>query len=222
MLFVSLFFFSPFLQELPIQRPGSGVILCHLYHQDQDQDLYHQDQDQEAVRAAEEKMYLAVVGVLRRPREVHERFPAHFFQRQVKRDVNSDIPPKRELLVYTPVTPLQLSLYTATLTSNMEAYVSKNPQCDLQAQDHCHRTGQMSPVLVLCLITAASTDEWTVERAGTKRKLERLIIRSGKFRDASQGDRSFQRVVGEAELLSLLKQHDHHKEHRASKGHEVT
>ncbi|KAK8393474.1 hypothetical protein O3P69_006654 [Scylla paramamosain] len=22
--------------ELPIQRPGSGVILCHLYHQDQD------------------------------------------------------------------------------------------------------------------------------------------------------------------------------------------
>ncbi|XP_063845218.1 putative pterin-4-alpha-carbinolamine dehydratase isoform X3 [Scylla paramamosain] len=37
MLFVSLFF-PPFLQELPIQRPGSGVILCHLYHQDQDQD----------------------------------------------------------------------------------------------------------------------------------------------------------------------------------------
>ncbi|XP_063852612.1 oocyte zinc finger protein XlCOF6.1-like isoform X1 [Scylla paramamosain] len=35
MLFVSFFFF-PFLQ-LPIQRPGSGVILCHLYHQDQDQ-----------------------------------------------------------------------------------------------------------------------------------------------------------------------------------------
>ncbi|KAK8377536.1 hypothetical protein O3P69_013876 [Scylla paramamosain] len=23
-------------KELPIQRPGSGVILCHLYHQDQD------------------------------------------------------------------------------------------------------------------------------------------------------------------------------------------
>lgn len=58
-----------------------------------------------------------------------------------------------------------------------------------------------------------------MERAATKRKLERLIIQSGKFRAASQRERSFQRVVNEDELLALLNQRDHHREHRASQGH---
>ncbi|XP_050702460.1 lymphocyte-specific helicase-like [Eriocheir sinensis] len=97
-----------------------------------------------------------------------------------------------------------------------------NPQCDLQAQDRCHRIGQTNPVLVLRLITASSIDERIVERAAMKRKLEKLIIQSGKFRAANQGERTFQQVMNEGELLALLKERDHEREHRASKGHVFT
>ncbi|KAG0721115.1 Lymphocyte-specific helicase [Chionoecetes opilio] len=68
-----------------------------------------------------------------------------------------------------------------------------NPQCDLQAQDRCHRIGQNNPVLVLRLITASSIDERIVERAASKRKLEKLIIQSGKFQAASQRERDFKK-----------------------------
>ncbi|XP_047738109.1 lymphocyte-specific helicase [Hyalella azteca] len=57
-----------------------------------------------------------------------------------------------------------------------------NPQQDLQAQDRCHRIGQTKPVLVLRLVTAASIDEKIVERANSKRCLEKLIMKAGRFK----------------------------------------
>lgn len=40
----------------------------------------------------------------------------------MKKDVNLEIPPKKELLVYTPMTPLQLKLYEATLTMDYTVF----------------------------------------------------------------------------------------------------
>ncbi|KAK7072534.1 hypothetical protein SK128_014560 [Halocaridina rubra] len=93
-----------------------------------------------------------------------------------------------------------------------------NPQCDLQAQDRCHRIGQTKPVLVLRLITANTIDERIVERAATKRKLEKLIIQSGKFKAARQTDRKLDVVMDTEELTALLKARDHERIHRTETG----
>merc|ERR1711874_519710 len=96
-----------------------------------------------------------------------------------------------------------------------------NPQQDLQAQDRCHRIGQTKPVLVLRLVTAATYDEKIVERAATKRKLEKLIIKSGKFKTAVQDDRD-KSVLDPEELMSLLNQRDHDRVHRTKHGNIFT
>ncbi|XP_071519138.1 uncharacterized protein [Panulirus ornatus] len=97
-----------------------------------------------------------------------------------------------------------------------------NPQSDLQAQDRCHRIGQTIPVLVLRLITASTIDERIVERAAAKRKLEKLIIQSGKFKATKERDRVFEKVMEEEELISLLNQRDHDRIHRTTTGHVFT
>ncbi|KAA0197185.1 Lymphoid-specific helicase [Fasciolopsis buskii] len=56
-----------------------------------------------------------------------------------------------------------------------------NPQTDLQAQDRCHRIGQNQPVLVIRLVTAGTVDETIVQRAQTKRGLERLLLARRSF-----------------------------------------
>ncbi|KAK9509314.1 hypothetical protein O3M35_006658 [Rhynocoris fuscipes] len=58
-----------------------------------------------------------------------------------------------------------------------------NPQADLQAQDRCHRIGQTKPVVVYRLVTTGTIDERIVTRAAAKRKLERMIIQEGKFKN---------------------------------------
>ena len=55
----------------------------------------------------------------------------------------------------------------------------QNPQCDLQAQDRCHRIGQSNPVVVYRLVAGGSVDQKIVERATAKRKLEKIIIHKG-------------------------------------------
>ena len=50
---------------------------------------------------------------------------------------------------------------------------------DLQAQDRCHRIGQTKPVIVYRFVTANTIDQKIVERASTKRKLEKMIIHKG-------------------------------------------
>lgn len=61
-----------------------------------------------------------------------------------------------------------------------------NPQMDLQAQDRVHRIGQNRPVLVLRLVSTPSIETQLLERAGEKRKLERLIINKRKFKGRQQ------------------------------------
>jgi len=55
---------------------------------------------------------------------------------------------------------------------------------DLQAQDRVHRIGQTKPVLIYRLVTANSIESKILERAGAKRRLEKLVIQRGAFKTA--------------------------------------
>lgn len=57
-----------------------------------------------------------------------------------------------------------------------------NPQQDLQAIDRAHRIGQTKPVLVYRLATQRTVEEALLGKAEKKRKLEKVVIREGKFR----------------------------------------
>ena len=52
---------------------------------------------------------------------------------------------------------------------------------DLQAQDRAHRIGQTRPVLVYRLVSAHTIETKILQKAGSKRKLEALVISQGKF-----------------------------------------
>ena len=78
-----------------------------------------------------------------------------------------------------------------------------NPQQDLQAQDRAHRIGQTRPVIVYRLATRGTVETTLLEKADGKRRLEKLVIRKGKFRSLTD--------VGSddlAELEKLLEQDD--------------
>ncbi|PGH17583.1 hypothetical protein AJ80_04761 [Polytolypa hystricis UAMH7299] len=57
-----------------------------------------------------------------------------------------------------------------------------NPQQDLQAQDRAHRIGQTKPVIVYRLATKGTVEQTLLEKADSKRKLEKLVIQKGKFK----------------------------------------
>ena len=57
-----------------------------------------------------------------------------------------------------------------------------NPQQDLQAQDRAHRIGQTRPVIVYRLATKGTIEQTLLEKADGKRRLEKLVIRKGKFK----------------------------------------
>ena len=97
-----------------------------------------------------------------------------------------------------------------------------NPQQDLQAQDRCHRIGQTKPVLVLRLVTAASIDEKIVDRAATKRKLEKMVIKSGKFKSNNISARNVEKIIDLDELRELLKTRDHSRIHKTKTGNIFT
>ncbi|EGG16279.1 SNF2-related domain-containing protein [Cavenderia fasciculata] len=56
-----------------------------------------------------------------------------------------------------------------------------NPQMDLQAQDRCHRVGQVNRVNVFRLISANSIEEKILERATDKLEIDAKIIQAGMF-----------------------------------------
>lgn len=62
-----------------------------------------------------------------------------------------------------------------------------NPQQDLQAMDRAHRIGQTRPVVIYRLATKGTVEEVLLEKAGKKRKLEKLVIRGGRFRGLFDG-----------------------------------
>jgi ATP-dependent DNA helicase len=57
-----------------------------------------------------------------------------------------------------------------------------NPQQDLQAQDRAHRIGQTRPVIVYRLATKGTVEQTLLQKADSKRRLERLVIQKGKFK----------------------------------------
>ncbi|KAK9468494.1 P-loop containing nucleoside triphosphate hydrolase protein [Lipomyces arxii] len=57
-----------------------------------------------------------------------------------------------------------------------------NPQQDLQAMDRAHRIGQTKPVIVYRLATMNTVEQTMLEKADTKRQLEKLVIQKGKFK----------------------------------------
>ena len=65
----------------------------------------------------------------------------------------------------------------------LSCYLSplQNPQADLQAQDRCHRIGQTRAVIVYRLVTANTFDQRIVERATSKRRLEKMVIHKGLY-----------------------------------------
>ncbi|CAG2233299.1 DDM1 [Mytilus edulis] len=87
-----------------------------------------------------------------------------------------------------------------------------NPQCDLQAQDRCHRIGQTSPVVVYRFVTANTIDQRIVERAAAKRKLEKMVIHKGKFKTGIKDFSTKFQPLTPHELQDLLKSRDHQME----------
>ncbi|KAK5129096.1 hypothetical protein LTR08_003916 [Meristemomyces frigidus] len=78
-----------------------------------------------------------------------------------------------------------------------------NPQQDLQAQDRAHRIGQTRPVIVYRFATKNTVEQMLLEKADSKRRLEKLVIQKGRFRkDGEVAGADF------AELQKLLSRDD--------------
>lgn len=75
-----------------------------------------------------------------------------------------------------------------------------NPQQDLQAQDRAHRIGQTKPVIVYRFATKGTVEQVLLEKADSKRRLEKLVIQKGRFRnsrsDAGSDFAELQRLLG--------------------------
>lgn len=80
-----------------------------------------------------------------------------------------------------------------------------NPQQDLQAQDRAHRIGQTRPVIVYRFATKGTVETLLLEKAESKRRLEKLVIQKGKFRSMRAGEVSGAEF---AELQTLLRRQD--------------
>lgn len=81
-----------------------------------------------------------------------------------------------------------------------------NPQADLQAQDRAHRIGQTKPVVVYRLNVAGTVDEEVINRASSKRKLEKIVMKNGAFNLATRRNKS--EIIDLQELRELLKTTD--------------
>ncbi|KAL2813692.1 SNF2 family N-terminal domain-containing protein [Aspergillus granulosus] len=97
-----------------------------------------------------------------------------------------------------------------------------NPQQDLQAQDRAHRIGQTKPVIVYRLATKGTVEQTLLEKADSKRRLERLVIQKGKFKSLlgetsrddidelkmALGEDEFERFEAGADSASILSDED--------------
>jgi len=126
---------------------------------------------------------------------------------------NTD-PERFVFLLSTRAGGLGLNLMTADTVIIYDS--DWNPQCDLQAQDRAHRMGQKRPVMVYRFITVNTIDQKIVERAAAKRRLEKMVIRKGRFQDAAQGAEK-KSAISPKELLELLQSRDQEMEIRTSK-----
>merc|ERR1719447_2487779 len=127
---------------------------------------------------------------------------------------NTD-PERFVFLLSTRAGGLGLNLMTADTVIIYDS--DWNPQCDLQAQDRAHRMGQKRPVMVYRFITANTIDQKIVERAAAKRRLEKMVIKKGRFQDGDQSNVKKNSAISPQELLDLLQSRDQDMEIRTSK-----
>ncbi|KAJ3108454.1 hypothetical protein HDU97_001161 [Phlyctochytrium planicorne] len=83
-----------------------------------------------------------------------------------------------------------------------------NPQVDLQAQDRVHRIGQTKPVIIYRLVTSGTVEKKILDRASSKRKLEKLVIHKSEFKGKLEYYNSNQRVSNLEELSAILEADD--------------
>ena len=84
-----------------------------------------------------------------------------------------------------------------------------NPQQDLQAQDRAHRIGQTKPVIVYRLATKGTVEQTLLEKADSKRRLERLVIQKGTFKSLLESGSSSAISQNDVdELRHALGEHD--------------
>ncbi|KHG07610.1 Lymphoid-specific helicase [Gossypium arboreum] len=76
-----------------------------------------------------------------------------------------------------------------------------NPQIDRQAEDRCHRIGQIRPVTIYRLVTKGTVDENVYEIAKSKLTLDAAVLESG-IAIENEGDTS-EKTMGQI-LTSLL------------------
>ncbi|KAJ3343455.1 hypothetical protein HDU93_008114 [Gonapodya sp. JEL0774] len=76
-----------------------------------------------------------------------------------------------------------------------------NPQADLQAQDRAHRIGQTKPVVVYRFVTENTVEAKILQRARAKRKLEKIVMKDGMFRDIKKNSDRSSVLTDIAELL---------------------
>ncbi|KAF2837304.1 SWI/SNF chromatin remodeling complex component [Patellaria atrata CBS 101060] len=78
-----------------------------------------------------------------------------------------------------------------------------NPQQDLQAQDRAHRIGQTKNVIVYRFATRGTVEQRLLQSAGSKRRLEKLVIRKGGVGTGGKGGRKGDGEEEEDEMEEL-------------------
>ncbi len=131
----------------------------------------------------------------------------HFTERQENIDSFNNDPDVKLFVLSTRAGGLGINLTAADTAVIFDS--DWNPQGDLQAQDRCHRIGQTKPVMIYRLVTAKTFDQKIVERAAAKRKLEKMVIHSKKFKSQEQGLESTMKPLTMQELLDLLHSKDY-------------
>ncbi|KAI0459529.1 SNF2 family N-terminal domain-containing protein [Xylaria acuta] len=104
-------------------------------------------------------------------------------RRQQIKDFNED-PEHKVFLLSTRAGGQGINLASADTVILFDS--DWNPQQDLQAQDRCHRIGQTRPVIIYRFATKGTVEEELLLSADAKRRLEKLVIKKGGFKNMSQ------------------------------------
>ncbi|KAI1150638.1 SNF2 family N-terminal domain-containing protein [Nemania diffusa] len=123
-------------------------------------------------------------------------------RRQQIKDFNED-PEHRVFLLSTRAGGQGINLASADTVILFDS--DWNPQQDLQAQDRCHRIGQTRPVVIYRFATKGTVEEELLLSADAKRRLEKLVIKKGGFKNMSQKLDTSEDIDKEALKALLLK-----------------
>lgn len=125
-----------------------------------------------------------------------------FEYRQVKIEEFNKDPEIFIFLISTRAGGLGLNLTAADTVIFMDR--DWNPMADIQAQDRCHRIGQMKPVVVYTLVSKNTIDEEIIKRGEMKTRLEKIILKEGEFRSFKDKPLVQDRMVFLKDLQNLL------------------